>query len=73
MTSHFMFPVGAAFYGASISSQFKTKNIKVQDVIPYDIQVSYIAESKLSGMFHVCYDDDYIQLYFNPSCCSAHH
>ncbi|KAF8583385.1 actin-like ATPase domain-containing protein [Ramaria rubella] len=38
--------LGAAFYGASISSQFKTKDIKVQDITPYDIQVSYVAESK---------------------------
>ncbi|GJJ09364.1 hypothetical protein Clacol_003586 [Clathrus columnatus] len=38
--------LGTAFYGASISSQFKTKDIKVQDVIPYDIQVSYLAEAK---------------------------
>lgn len=47
---YLMYRVGAAFYGASISSQFKTKSIKVQDMTPYDVQVSYIAESKLSGM-----------------------
>ncbi|KIJ47301.1 hypothetical protein M422DRAFT_249147 [Sphaerobolus stellatus SS14] len=41
--------LGAAFYGASISSQFKTKDIKVQDINLYDIQVSYPAESKTSG------------------------
>ncbi|KAF8515704.1 Hsp70 protein-domain-containing protein [Hysterangium stoloniferum] len=41
--------LGAAFYGASISSQFKTKNIKVVDITPYDVQVSYLAEAKIPG------------------------
>jgi len=44
--------LGAAFYGASISSQFKTKDIRVQDLNPYDIQVSYPAESKIPGTRH---------------------
>jgi len=38
--------LGAALYGASISRQFRTKDIKVSDVIPYAIQVSYQTESK---------------------------
>ena len=37
--------VGAAFYEASISSQFKVKDIKVQYIMPYDVQVSYIVEN----------------------------
>jgi hypothetical protein len=49
--------VGAAFYGASISSQFKTKSIKVQDVAPYDVQVMYTAESKISSMFCLCFHE----------------
>ncbi|KAI5119564.1 hypothetical protein M0805_005628 [Coniferiporia weirii] len=38
--------LGAALYGASISRQFRTKDIKVTDIIPYDIQVSYLAQPK---------------------------
>jgi len=38
--------LGAALYGASVSRQFRTKDIKVSDVIPYAIQVSYQSESK---------------------------
>lgn len=34
---------GAAFYGASLSRQFKTKNIKVTDINLYDVEVSYFA------------------------------
>ncbi|KAF7321064.1 hypothetical protein HMN09_00193800 [Mycena chlorophos] len=35
--------LGAALHGASLSRQFKTKNIKVQDMSAYDVQVSYLA------------------------------
>ena len=40
-----MAPVGAAFRGASLSMQFKTKNIKVSDMATYDVQASYSAGS----------------------------
>ncbi|KAF7297317.1 hypothetical protein MIND_00965000 [Mycena indigotica] len=35
--------LGAALHGASLSRQFKTKNIKVSDIGAYDVQVSYLA------------------------------
>ncbi|KAI9432685.1 actin-like ATPase domain-containing protein [Lactarius indigo] len=38
--------LGAALHGASLSRQFRTKNIKLSDIAPYDIQVSYLAEHK---------------------------
>ncbi|GJE92876.1 HSP70-domain-containing protein [Phanerochaete sordida] len=38
--------LGAALHGAALSRQFKTKDIRVQDITPYDVQVSYQAESK---------------------------
>lgn len=38
--------LGAAFYGASLSPQFKTKKIKLQDVAAHDIQISYETEGK---------------------------
>lgn len=43
--------LGAAFYGASLSPQFKTKEIKVEDRLlgGEDFQVSYTAESKSGG------------------------
>jgi hypoxia up-regulated 1 len=34
-------------YGASISPQHRTKEIKVVDLIPYDIQVSYLSQPKV--------------------------
>ena len=40
--------LGAAFYGASLSRQFRTKEIKVEDLLVHDIQVSYAAESKIA-------------------------
>jgi len=40
--------LGAAFYGASLSRQFRTKEIKVEDLLAHDIQVSYAAESKIT-------------------------
>ena len=41
--------LGAGLYGAGLSRQFKTKDIRLTDITPYDIRVSYIAESKISG------------------------
>jgi len=38
--------LGAALHGATLSRQFRTKNIKLSDVVPYDVQVSYLAEAK---------------------------
>ena len=38
--------LGAALYGASVSRQFRTKDIKVTDIIPYAVQVSYQSEVK---------------------------
>lgn len=38
--------LGAALYGAGLSKQFKTKDIRIGDISPYDVQVSYQAESK---------------------------
>ncbi|KAG6857031.1 hypothetical protein H0H87_010704 [Tephrocybe sp. NHM501043] len=35
--------LGAAFYGASLSRQFKTKNIKVSDISLHDVEVGYFA------------------------------
>lgn len=39
--------LGGALYGASVSRQFRTKDIKVTDIIPYDIEVSYTTQPKL--------------------------
>jgi len=41
--------LGAGLYGASLSRQFKTKDIKVSDVYMYDIQASYPTEPKEGG------------------------
>jgi hypoxia up-regulated 1 len=38
--------LGAALHGASLSHQFRTKDIKITDLLPYDVQVAYPAESK---------------------------
>ncbi|KAB5591682.1 Hsp70 family protein [Ceratobasidium theobromae] len=38
--------LGTAFYGASLSRQFKTKPIKVQDAVVRDVYLSYTAEGK---------------------------
>ncbi|PIL26008.1 transporter [Ganoderma sinense ZZ0214-1] len=38
--------LGAALHGAALSRQFKTKDIRITDIGPYDIQVSYQTESK---------------------------
>ena len=36
--------LGAGLYGAGLSLQLKTKDIRLTDIAPYDIKVSYIAE-----------------------------
>ena len=41
--------LGAALHGAGLSRQFKTKDIRVADVGPYDIQVAYQAEARQPG------------------------
>jgi len=41
--------LGAGLHGASLSRQFKTKDIKVSDVYMYDIQASYPTEPKDGG------------------------
>lgn len=41
--------LGAALHGASLSRQFRTKQIKLIDVLPYDVQVAYEAETKATG------------------------
>ncbi|KAI0651124.1 actin-like ATPase domain-containing protein [Trametes meyenii] len=41
--------LGAALHGASLSRQFKTKDIRISDIGPYDVQVSYQAEAKNPG------------------------
>lgn len=35
--------LGAALHGAALSRQFKTKNIKVSDILVHDVQASYFA------------------------------
>jgi hypoxia up-regulated 1 len=35
--------LGAAFHGAGLSRQFKTKSIKVSDIAVHDIQASYLS------------------------------
>jgi hypoxia up-regulated 1 len=41
--------LGAGLYGAGLSRQFKTKDIKVSDVCMYDIQASYATVPKDGG------------------------
>lgn len=41
--------LGAALYGAGLSRQFRTKDIRVTDIGLYDVQVSYPAEAKTPG------------------------
>ncbi|KZT50948.1 actin-like ATPase domain-containing protein [Calocera cornea HHB12733] len=38
--------LGAALYGASLSPLFRTKDIKVQDLVPYPVQLSYAAGTR---------------------------
>ena len=40
---------GAALYGAGISRQFKTKDIRITDMAPYDILVAHPAPAKADG------------------------
>ena len=41
--------LGAGLHGASLSRQFKTKDIKISDVYMYDVQASYTTEPKEGG------------------------
>ncbi|KAH9920858.1 actin-like ATPase domain-containing protein [Epithele typhae] len=41
--------LGAALHGAGLSRQFKTKDIRIADIGPYDIQASYQSEVKQPG------------------------
>jgi len=41
--------LGAALHGASLSRQFKTKDIKITDIIVHDIQASYFASAPSSS------------------------
>jgi|ERR1700753_764289 hypoxia up-regulated 1 len=41
--------LGAGLYGAGLSRQFKTKDLKVSDVYMYDIQASYTTEPRDGG------------------------
>jgi hypoxia up-regulated 1 len=42
-------PLGAAFHGAGLSRQFKTKEIKVVDIGIHDIQARYFATSTINS------------------------
>lgn len=44
--------LGAALYGASLSRQFKTKDIRVIDVLIHDIQASYLASNPGTRTIH---------------------
>lgn len=44
--------LGAALYGASLSRQFKTKDIRVTDVLIHDIQASYFASNPGTRTIH---------------------
>ncbi|KAJ8582405.1 actin-like ATPase domain-containing protein [Rhizopogon salebrosus TDB-379] len=44
--------LGAALYGASLSRQFKTKDIRVTDVLMHDIQASYLASNSPTRTIH---------------------
>ncbi|KAH9894057.1 hypothetical protein C8Q73DRAFT_790649 [Cubamyces lactineus] len=41
--------LGAALHGTGLSRQFKTKDIRITDIGPYDIQVAYQVEAKNPG------------------------
>lgn len=41
--------LGSAFYAASVSKQFRTKDVKVQDIGVHDLSISYPSESKTPG------------------------
>lgn len=42
--------MGAALYGAGITRGFRTKDIRVQDIAPYGIEVSYQADTNSTGL-----------------------
>ncbi|KAG6369740.1 Hsp70 protein-domain-containing protein [Boletus reticuloceps] len=44
--------LGAGLYGASLSRQFKTKDIRIADIATYDIQASYFASTPDSRTIH---------------------
>ena len=44
--------LGAALYGASLSRQFKTKDIRVTDVIMHDVQASYLTSNAPTRTIH---------------------
>lgn len=44
--------LGAALYGASLSRQFKTKDIRVTDILIHDIQASYLASNPGTRTIH---------------------
>ncbi|KAG9310975.1 Hsp70 protein-domain-containing protein [Chiua virens] len=44
--------LGAALYGASLSRQYKTKDIRISDIATYDIQASYFASTPDSRTIH---------------------
>ncbi|KAJ3715730.1 Hsp70 protein-domain-containing protein [Lentinula raphanica] len=41
--------LGAALHGASLSRQFKTKDIKLTDILVHDVQASYLAAPAAEG------------------------
>ncbi|KAJ4481128.1 Hsp70 protein-domain-containing protein [Lentinula aciculospora] len=41
--------LGAALHGASLSRQFKTKDIKLADILAHDVQASYLAAPAAEG------------------------
>ncbi|EAU87647.1 hypothetical protein CC1G_09108 [Coprinopsis cinerea okayama7 len=41
--------LGAALHGASLSRQFKTKNIKISDILVHDVQASYFATASTAN------------------------
>ncbi|KAI6112082.1 heat shock protein 70 family [Pisolithus croceorrhizus] len=44
--------LGAALYGASLSRQFKTKDIRITDIFPHEVQASYFAAAPGSRTIH---------------------
>ncbi|KAI6118149.1 heat shock protein 70 family [Pisolithus sp. B1] len=44
--------LGAALYGASLSRQFKTKDIRITDILPHEVQASYFASAPGSRTIH---------------------
>lgn len=47
--------LGAALYGAGITRGFRTKDIRVQDITPYGIDVSYEADKSTEGEFELSF------------------